>query len=70
MTVKEIVADWLWRHHYDGLYTEECGCLAKDELMPCGEDGRDCEAGYYREAEPDTGYDYFIGPKRTTGGQR
>jgi len=47
MEVKDIVADWLKRHGYDGLTDGggQCGCLV-DDLMPCGEMGRHCVAGY------------------------
>ena len=41
----EIVKDWLAKHHYDGLYHDECGCLVSD-LMPCGEPSPNCRAGY------------------------
>ncbi len=53
MNVREIVADWLKAHGYDGLYWSEtfcdgegCGCTL-DDLMPCEwVDGRSCVAGY------------------------
>jgi len=46
MNVKEIVKDWLKTHGYDGLYTDDCGCLI-DDLMPCSGYGciETCEAG-------------------------
>ena len=34
MTVKEILADWLKSHNWDGLAGDECGCELND-LMPC-----------------------------------
>lgn len=33
-TVKDIVAEWLRDHGYDGLYFDDCGCPLRD-LMPC-----------------------------------
>jgi hypothetical protein len=46
MTVRELVADWLKTHGYDGLWDEanECACLL-DDLMPCDSVGA-CQAGY------------------------
>lgn len=45
MTIKDIIAEWLARNGYDGLYDGEgCGCR-RDELMPCGEPKPDCIAG-------------------------
>jgi hypothetical protein len=50
MTVKQIVAEWLKEHGYDGLYNWghycgcECGCKL-DDLMPCGEGFSNCQAG-------------------------
>jgi hypothetical protein len=39
MTIREIVADWLKSHGYDGLYCgevgDECGCHL-DDFAPCG----------------------------------
>jgi len=46
MTVVEIVKKHLTDNGYDGLYTDECGCLI-DDLMPCcSECAFDCEPGY------------------------
>jgi len=43
---KQMIAQFLREHQYDGLYSEECGCDLKD-LMPCGGDwAMDCRAGY------------------------
>lgn len=46
MILKELVADWLKTHGYDGLYHEnpECACLC-EELMPCDEPGTSCRPG-------------------------
>jgi len=55
MTVKEIVADWLEKHGYDGLAHNECGC-ALDDLMPC--DGAnnigDCVPAIKVRCDPET----------------
>jgi hypothetical protein len=47
MDAIKIVEAWLKGNGYDGLCTEDCGCLVGD-LMPCGEFGTKCEAGYKR----------------------
>ena len=46
-TLREITVDWLETHGYDGLYSEDgdCACQLSD-LMPCGEPGVGCSAGY------------------------
>ena len=47
--VRDILAEWLEDHGYDGLWCdvdpEGCGCTL-DYLAPCGEDFSRCEAGY------------------------
>ena len=47
--IREIVADWLKEHNFDGLCKTEngCGCTL-DDLIPCidGLDGEACQAGY------------------------
>ena len=46
MNIREIVAEWLVEHGYDGLYDPgECGCLL-DDLMPCDYPSTQCQAGY------------------------
>ena len=45
MNAVEIVITWLKNNGYDGLYTEDCGCLV-DDLMPCGVFASSCEPGY------------------------
>ena len=45
MTLKEIAAEWLKEHGYEGLYSEYCGCKI-DDLMPCGEPDTECEPGH------------------------
>lgn len=55
MTVKEIVAEWLKSHGYDGLFAEggECACELAD-LMPCDAEGCEtCIAGYKCKPGPD-----------------
>ena len=45
-TVEQILADWLEKHGYSGLYWEsECGCCL-DNFMPCREVSLSCQAGY------------------------
>ena len=47
-TVLEMVSQHLEAHGYDGLFRleGECACQTGG-LVPCGEIGTDCEAGYY-----------------------
>lgn len=46
MNVREIVAEYLKKNGYDGLYQDECGCPT-DRLMPCnGESIETCTSGY------------------------
>ena len=52
MNIHEIVAQWLATNKYDGLFADNCGCRLND-LMPCGEPGEDCEAGYARKTTPE-----------------
>lgn len=62
MTVKEIVAEWLKEHGYDGLYyPDTCGCLL-DDLMPCGESCDHCEPGYKLPGDQDN--DFCVGLKK------
>ena len=45
-TVREILEKWLTDNGYDGLYTDECGCVVGD-LAPCGEAcSFTCQAGH------------------------
>jgi hypothetical protein len=51
MNVYEIVKQYLKDNGFDGLCTEDCGCLI-DDLMPCdSECALDCEPGYRMEKE-------------------
>ena len=47
MNQREIVATYLRKHGYDGLYNAaaDCGCEV-DDLWPCEAPGDDCEPGY------------------------
>jgi len=71
-TVFGIVAAWLRKNGYDGLYNKDagCACLLSD-LAPCGEMGMECRAGYKRDCRDDAedprcaeGYDWIIGPNK------
>lgn len=68
MTVREIVAEWLAAHGYEGLYDVECGCLL-DNIMPCDEGwSMRCAAGY-KETCPDDceergGPHFHLGPEK------
>ena len=62
--LSEITEEWLKANGYDGLFSRgECACVL-DDLMPCGEPQPDCEAGYQGAADPETGYDFVIGPDK------
>ena len=76
MTVKEIVMKYLKDNGFDGLYSEDCGCLV-DDLIPCSSDAEYCEAGVKKncsECENNLAiderhncaddYDFCLGEKR------
>ena len=51
MDVCDIVKKYLKDNGYDGLCTDECGCLI-DDLMPCCQEGiMSCVPGYRMEKE-------------------
>ena len=67
-SVLEIVTTYLTDNGYDGLYTEECGCLTGD-LWPCMSDGAwGCRAGYKGARDPDLlgdgMYEWSVGPDK------
>lgn len=53
-TCAEIIRQFLGENGYDGLCSDECGCLL-DDLMPCGsgEFITGCVAGYRQKVPPD-----------------
>ncbi len=62
MKVREIVAQYLKEHGFDGLYNENggCGCIIAD-LGPCPEQSFDCKPGYRVDTPDDPeGCDYHI----------
>ena len=70
MNVREIVASYLKANGFDGLYSDECGCLL-DDLMPCSSEGAlTCKPGYKRPCpgpegcDLDGGCKFHIGPER------
>lgn len=65
MTLQQIVREWLKANGYDGLCdcNLECGCSV-DDIMPCAEPGTECEAGYQKKGDKDSGYDFVIVPGR------
>jgi len=72
MIIREIVAEWLNSHGYDGLYTDECGCPHTD-LFPCDSDPGRCKPGVRLKLHDDCdgwhGCD-CIGPKGADDGER
>ena len=72
MNVRNIVSEWLRKHGYDGLYTEDCGCVL-DDLMPCSgpyEFSTSCNPGYRNpcpgadECYLDGDCEFHVGPNR------
>lgn len=67
--VREIVAEWLKEHGYEGLYSPDyCACENAD-LMPCDEPCESCRAGYKRPCPGEDcpmggGCDFHIGETR------
>lgn len=65
MDVFEIVAEYLDKNGFDGLFQAgECACK-KDDLAPCGQIDSSCEAGYLCECDCGD-HDFHIGPKNGT----
>ena len=61
MNVYEITKKYLIDNGYDGLFTDDCGCLV-DDLMPCDGDCSYCEAGYKMSAEEADKLGYEVDP--------
>ena len=60
--IQAIVADYLQKHGYDGLYqANECACLL-ESLFPCDAPGLDCRPGYLQSMGDDG--DFRIGPEK------
>jgi hypothetical protein len=59
MDIKTIIAEYLIRNRYDGLFNNygACGCSVKD-VGPCGCIASDCECGYKWPGDDD--YDFYI----------
>jgi len=66
MVVREIIAEWLQEHGYDGLFNteSECACLIED-FFECGYAAPDCEAGYMTKCDCGE-HDYHISPNKET----
>ena len=64
VNVKKIVADYLVKNKFDGLWSDECACELND-LMPCDDWGIDnCEPGYKIPCPKNCGeHDFHIGEK-------
>ena len=61
MNVYEITKKYLIDNGYDGLFTDECGCLV-DDLMPCGFECGYCQPGYKLSAEEADRLGYEVNP--------
>jgi hypothetical protein len=55
MDVGTILAEYLEQYGYDGLCSDDCGCLIAD-LAPCGEMSCDCQAGWIDPEKTDDGF--------------
>ena len=65
MDCGDIIARYLYRKGYDGVYSEygECACNFED-FAPCGESCRECIPGYERPAEEGSEFDYIISSEK------
>ena len=64
--VHTIVAEWLTKHGYDGLFNSDCCACRVGNLMPCDEPQTHCTAGVLVKCDPETcelGCDWHIGPR-------
>lgn len=73
--VRSLIADWLNREGYDGLYLDDpheaCGCVRSD-LAPCDNPGLldDCRPGYVRQGSIDSEFSaggFWVGPSDPLG---
>jgi hypothetical protein len=73
MTVKEIVIKYLKDNGYDGLYSDDCGCMI-DDLIPCsGYGSMDmCELGVKKDCHecPYADFDIPAGNKNNCAEDR
>lgn len=69
MNVEEMIADYLFRSGFGGLYNENGGCCCeKTDLFPCGCVSGSCKAGYRVVCESGCGdYDFCITEERRRG---
>jgi hypothetical protein len=59
MNLREIVAEYLIKNGYDGLFSDsECACKNED-LFPCDNPAYDCQAGYLTPCDCG-GHDWHI----------
>jgi len=68
MKVKQIVAEYLQTHGFDGLVNKdaECGCdLA--QLIACEGPCDDCEPGYKRIGSPEEDCPFYISIEKPEG---
>jgi len=61
MNVRKIVQKYLKENSFDGLYNDECACLAKD-IAPCGESMDTCEPGHKGPCTCGE-HDWHVGPR-------
>ena len=62
INVKQITEEYLIKHKFDGLWSDECACKL-DDLMPCDDWGMNkCEPGYEMPCpENCSEHDFHIG---------
>lgn len=72
MNVKEMIAEYLFRSGYDGLYNDDGGCCCeKTDLFPCGDVRGSCKAGYKVVCNSGCGeYNFCIGEEKKRGCER
>ena len=66
VNVKAVVAEYLEKHKFDGLWSDECASKL-DDLMPCGDgwDIAECRPGHEMPCPENCGeHDFHIGGKQ------
>jgi len=67
-TVREIIAEWLQEHGFDGLYSEDCCACQLSDLMPCVGATDDCKPGYTSPCTCGQDCEFHINATKPEGG--